>query len=109
LIELLDVYREMCSDLRDYHLSIMSGRMNEVMKVLTIIATIFIPLGFIAGVYGMNFDPDLPGNMPELKWPYGYVLALCLMLLAAGGMVFYFWRNGWIGAGKGSHERAERD
>jgi magnesium transporter len=57
----------------------------------------------------MNFDPDLPGNMPELKWPYGYVLALCLMLLAAGGMVFYFWRNGWIGAGKGSRERAERD
>jgi magnesium transporter len=107
LTELLELYRETCSDLRDFHFSLMSGRMNEIMKVLTIIATIFIPLGFIAGVYGMNFDPDLPGNMPELKWPYGYVFALCLMLLAAGGMVFYFWRKGWIGWGRASPERPD--
>jgi magnesium transporter len=100
LIELLEVYREMCSDLRDYYQSIISNRMNEIMKVLTIIATIFIPLGFIAGVYGMNFDPELPGNMPELEWSYGYVFALGMMLLSAGGMLLYFWRNGWIGSGK---------
>jgi len=74
----------------------MSGRMNEIMKVLTIIATIFIPLSFIAGVYGMNFDTQLPGNMPELSWPYGYVFALGLMLLSAGGMLLYFWRKGWV-------------
>jgi magnesium transporter len=74
--------------------------MNEVMKVLTIIATIFIPLGFIAGVYGMNFDPKIRGNMPELKLPFGYLLALGLMLLTAAGMVVFFWRKGWIWAGE---------
>ncbi len=99
LTDLLEVYREACSDLRDFHFSSMSGRMNEIMKVLTIIATIFMPLGFIAGVYGMNFDPELPGNMPELEWPFGYLFALGLMMLAAVGMVLYFWQKGWIGSG----------
>ncbi len=97
LIDLLEVYREMCADLRDYYLSLVSNRMNEVMKVLTIIATIFIPLGFIAGVYGMNFNTQLPGNMPELNWPYGYCISLGMMLATALGMVTYFWRCGWIG------------
>jgi magnesium transporter len=109
LIDLLEVYRETCAGLRDYHLSLLSGRMNEVMKVLTIIATIFMPLGFIAGVYGMNFDPKLPGNMPELEWPFGYVFALGLMLIAAGGMVFYFWRQGWLGPGQSSAPRTDED
>jgi magnesium transporter len=109
LTETLEVYRESCNALRDYHLSVMSGRMNEVMKVLTIIATIFIPLSFIAGVYGMNFDPDLPGNMPELKWPFGYAFALGLMALAAGGMVLYFRRKGWIGSGGAASERPDDD
>lgn len=109
LIELLEVYREMCSDLRDYYQSIMGNRMNEIMKVLTIIATIFIPLGFVAGVYGMNFDPELPGNMPELKCPYGYVFALCLMLLSAGGMLLYFWRKGWIASGGTAQARLDED
>jgi magnesium transporter len=97
LIDLLDTYRELCSDLRDFHLSAVSNRMNEIMKVLTIIATLFMPLSFIAGVYGMNFNTALPGNMPELNWPYGYVLSLGLMLLVAGGMVAFFWRRGWLG------------
>jgi magnesium transporter len=72
--------------------------MNEVMKVLTIIATIFIPLGFIAGVYGMNFDPAAsPYNMPELGWFFGYPFALAMMLSIALGMLFFFRWKGWLG------------
>ena len=72
--------------------------MNEVMKVLTIIATIFIPLGFIAGVYGMNFDPTRsPLNMPELGWYWGYPFALAVMGAVAAGLLVVFWRIGWIG------------
>jgi magnesium transporter len=97
LIDLLEVYREMCSDLRDYYLSIVSNRMNEIMKVLTIIATIFMPLSFVAGVYGMNFDTRLPGNMPELNWPYAYVAVWAVMIFMTLGMLSYFWRRGWIG------------
>ncbi len=100
LIELLEVYREMCADLRDYYLSLVSNRMNDVMKVLTIIATIFIPLSFVAGLYGMNFNTALPGNMPELNWPYGYVAAISVMASIAFGMLIYFWRRGWIGPTK---------
>jgi magnesium transporter len=67
------------------------------MKVLTIIATIFIPLTFIAGIYGMNFDPDVsPFNMPELNWYYGYPLTLFLMAVLSGFMLWYFKRKGWI-------------
>jgi magnesium transporter len=97
VIDLLEIYREMCADLRDFYLSIASNRMNEIMKVLTIISTIFIPLSFITGLYGMNFDTALPGNMPELEWPYGYVAVLLLMSTVAGGMLSFFWRRGWIG------------
>jgi magnesium transporter len=97
LIDLLDTYRDLCSDLRDFFLSMVSNRMNEVMKFLTIISTIFIPLGFIAGVYGMNFNTRLAGNMPELNWPYGYVLVLTLMAAVAGGLLIVFWRKGWLG------------
>lgn len=97
LIDLLEVYREMCSDLRDYYLSIVSNRMNEIMKVLTIIATIFMPLSFVAGVYGMNFNTGLPGNMPELNWPYAYVAVWAVMIVMTLGMLGYFWRRGWIG------------
>jgi magnesium transporter len=100
LIDLLDVYREMCSDLRDYYLSLVSNRMNDVMKVLTIIATIFIPLSFVAGLYGMNFNTQLPGNMPELNWPYGYLAVISVMVLIAFTMLLYFWRRGWIGPAK---------
>jgi magnesium transporter len=71
--------------------------MNEVMKLLTIISTIFIPLSFVAGVYGMNFDPEVsPWNMPELKWRFGYLLALAIMGAMAGGLLIYFRRRRWI-------------
>ena len=67
------------------------------MKVLTLIATIFMPLGFIAGVYGMNFSADAsPWNMPELQWKYGYPLVLALMLTTGLGLGFLFWRKGWL-------------
>jgi magnesium transporter len=96
LIDLLEIYREMCGDLREYYLSLTSNRMNEIMKVLTIMATIFIPLSFVASLYGMNFDTREPWNMPELHWPFGYPLVLGLMACIAGGLLFYFWRKGWL-------------
>jgi magnesium transporter len=99
LIDLVETYREICADLRDFFMTALSNRMNEVMKVLTIIATIFIPLGFIAGVYGMNFNPKVsPLNMPELEWRWGYPFALGLMAAVAVGMLFFFRRRGWVGS-----------
>ncbi|MCX8997044.1 magnesium/cobalt transporter CorA [Rhizobiaceae bacterium BDR2-2] len=98
LIDMIETYREIASGLIDIHLSSVSNRMNEVMKVLTIISTIFIPLSFIVGVYGMNFDPEVsPWNMPELGWRYGYPAVLLFMMTIAGGLVWSFWRRGWIG------------
>jgi len=98
LVDLTETYRELCADLRDYCMSAISNRMNEVMKWLTLIATVFIPLSFIAGVYGMNFDPDAsPWNMPELRWHLGYPFVLTLMLTVAGVMIWSFYRRGWIG------------
>lgn len=96
LIDLLETYRELCADLRDYHLSMVSLRMNEIMKVLTVIATIFMPLSFIASLYGMNFDTQHPWNMPELNWPLGYLFVWCLMLLVTLGFLTFFYRKGWI-------------
>lgn len=100
ILDLTETYRELGSDLMDIYLSSVSNRMNEIMKVLTIISTIFIPLNFIAGVYGMNFHTEAsPWNMPELNWRYGYLVTLGFMLLVALSLVFYFWRKGWIGEG----------
>lgn len=96
LLDMVEVYREVAQGLVDLHLSSLSNRMNEVMKVLTIIATIFIPMTFIAGLYGMNFDRASPFNLPELGWRFGYVYALGLMGLVASAMLFMFWRMGWI-------------
>lgn len=99
LLDSLEIYRESCSDLRDYYSTEISNRMNEVMKVLTVIATLFIPLSFIAGVYGMNFDSGVsPLNMPELKWRWGYPAVLLLMVSVAVGQLMFFRRRGWIGS-----------
>ncbi len=98
VMDLIESYREIASGLVDLYLSNISNRMNDVMKVLTLIATIFIPLGFIAGLYGMNFDHSVsPWNMPELFLPFGYPMALGMMTTVAAGMVYYFWKKGWIG------------
>ena len=97
LMDIVETYREIASGLMDVYISSVSAQMNEVMKVLTIIATIFMPLGFIASVYGMNFDRTVsPWNMPELGWSYGYPFALVLMVMSAGGLFWWFWRKGWI-------------
>lgn len=91
VIDSIEIYREMLAGMMDLYLSSISNRMNEVMKVLTVIATIFMPLTFIAGVYGMNFR-----HMPELEWPWGYPAVLLLMLVVAVCMLRYFRRKKWI-------------
>lgn len=96
VLEIVENYRELASSLMDVYLSSISNRMNEVMKVLTIISTIFIPLTFIAGVYGMNFNPDVAGNMPELNSPYAYWICWVVMLSIAGALILYFKRRGWF-------------
>jgi len=101
MIDLLETYRELASDLLDLYHSSLSNRMNEVMQVLTVIATIFIPLTFIVGVYGMNFDTHVsPWNMPELEWYWGYPAIWAVMLAVAGGLLVFFRRKGWLGGRK---------
>jgi magnesium transporter len=97
IIELLETFREIAGGMLDVYLSSLSNRMNEIMKMLTMIATIFIPLSFIAGVYGMNFDPAAsPWNMPELEWYLGYPAALLLMLVVGIGLLLHFRRQRWL-------------
>ncbi len=97
IIDSIESYRDILAGLTDLYVSSMSARMNEVMKVLTIIATIFIPLSFVAGIYGMNFDTSASAfNMPELGWSFGYLGALGIMGAIALGMVIYFKRKGWM-------------
>ena len=96
VIDMIETFRDLAAGMLDVYLSSVSNRMNEVMKVLTIISTIFIPLNFIAGVYGMNFHTDRPMNMPELEWAWGYPYALTLMLTVAVLLVFYFRKKRWL-------------
>jgi magnesium transporter len=97
LVDLVETFRELTADLRDFHMTSVSNRINETMRVLTIIATIFIPITFIASIYGMNVDPDAsPFNMPELKWYLGYPMGLGLMAATVVGLMIYFVRPGWI-------------
>ncbi len=96
MIDIIETYREIATGLLDVYLSSQSARMNEIMKVLTIFATIFMPLSFLAGVWGMNFDRASPWNMPELGLSFGYVGALGVMVLVAAGLITYFFRRGWL-------------
>ncbi len=91
VIDTVETNRDMTSGLLELYLSTLSNKTNEVMKVLTIIATIFIPLTFIVGIYGMNFD-----NMPELHWPWAYFAVLGIMAIIALGMLWYFRRRKWL-------------
>ena len=93
--EIVETYREMVSDLMNTYLSAISNRTNDIMKVLTIVATIFIPPTFIAGVYGMNFK-----YMPELGTRWGYHVTMLIMLAMIAGMVWFFFRKGWLGKEK---------
>ena len=92
--DLAESYRDLISGSLEAYLSVVSNRLNEIMKVLTIFSAIMLPLTFIAGVYGMNFD-----NMPELHWQYGYYMVWGIMIVIAVGMLLLFWRRGWIGNG----------
>jgi len=99
IVELVESYREIATGLSDLYMSSMSNRMNDVMRVLTVVATIFIPLTFLAGIWGMNFDPaSSPVNMPETRWYWGYPTALGLMVVAGLGMMLLFRRKGWLGS-----------
>jgi magnesium transporter len=102
VLDMIDGYREMAVGLTDVYLSMMSHRLNEVMRTLTIVSTIFIPLSFIAGIYGMNFE-----HMPELDEPWGYPAALALMAAVAGGLLYWFWRRGWLGRSRGADDDAD--
>ncbi|MEO6419567.1 MAG: magnesium/cobalt transporter CorA [Polyangiaceae bacterium] len=98
VMDMVETFREITSGLMDLYMSGVSNRMNEIMKVLTIISTIFLPMTFIAGVYGMNFDTAAsPYNMPELKWRYGYPMALALMAISVIGLLVFYRRKGWLG------------
>jgi magnesium transporter len=98
ILELLESYREMTSVMLEVYLSSASNRLNDIMRVLTIIATIFIPLTFIVGVYGMNFSVNETSRwaMPELHWEYGYPAVWLVMLVIGGAMLYYFKRRNWF-------------
>jgi magnesium transporter len=91
VLDIVEALREVLSGANDLYLATVSHKMNEVMQVLTLVGTIFIPLTFIAGIYGMNF-----ANMPELTWPYAYPVALGLMGAIAAALIVYFRRRGWL-------------
>lgn len=97
VIDTIETYRDLVSGLLDLYHTGISNRMNEIMKVLTIFASIFIPLGFLAGVYGMNFDTSAsPFNLPELGFKYGYILFWCLAAAIGGGLFIFFKRKNWL-------------
>jgi magnesium transporter len=97
VLDMVETYRELASGLMDVYLSSVGNKMNEIMKLLTVISSIFIPLTFIAGVYGMNFNTEKsPLNMPELNWYWGYPLCLGAMVVVAASLVYFFWRRGWF-------------
>jgi magnesium transporter len=97
IIDIIESYRDLSAGLMDLYLSSVGFRTNEIIRVLTIVSVLFIPLTFLAGVYGMNFDTQHPWNMPELSWPYGYeffwLASICIVL----GMLVFFKRKGWLG------------
>jgi magnesium transporter len=97
VMDMVETYRELSSGLMDVYLSSVGNKMNEIMKLLTVISTIFIPLTFVAGVYGMNFNTEKsPLNMPELNWYFGYPFCWGLMVTIASGLIYFFWRRGWF-------------
>ena len=102
VVDLAESYRDLISGSLEAYLSVVSNRLNEIMKVLTIFSAIMLPLTFIAGVYGMNFE-----NMPELHSRYGYYTVWAIMLAVAIGMLLFFRRRGWIGSSAKEEEKPE--
>jgi len=103
VMDLAESYRDLISGSLEAYLSVVSNRLNEIMKVLTIFSAVMLPLTFIAGVYGMNFD-----NMPELHSLYGYYVVWVIMAAVAFGMLGYFWRRGWLGSAEHKKRMRER-
>ncbi|MEM7625344.1 MAG: magnesium/cobalt transporter CorA [Planctomycetota bacterium] len=95
LVEIIETFRDMTSSLTDLHMSAVSNRMNEVMKFLTIMGTIFIPITFLAGIYGMNFE-----HIPELSHPRAYPIFWGVCAVVTAGLLGWFYRKGWIGRGR---------
>jgi magnesium transporter len=96
IIDIIESYRDLTAGLMDLYLSSLGFRTNEIMRVLTIVSVIFIPLTFLAGVYGMNFKTEQPWNMPELSWPFGYLLFWAVCLSIVTGMLLFFKRKKWL-------------
>jgi len=96
IIDLIESYRDLTAGLMDLYLSSLGFRTNEIMRVLTIVSVLFIPLTFIAGVYGMNFNTEQKWNMPELNWPFGYLFFWAVILSTVTGMLLFFKRKKWI-------------
>ena len=100
LMDLVETFRELAGGLMDMHMSMVSHRMNKVVQLLTIVTTIFIPLSFLTGLYGMNFEREnAPWNLPELGYAYGYPALWGVMLLISAGLLWFFWRRGWFSMG----------
>lgn len=96
IIDMIESYRDLTAGLMDLYLSSLSFRTNEIMRVLTIVSVIFIPLTFLAGVYGMNFDTEMKWNMPELHWPFGYAYFWAVCVCIVLGMLIFFKRKKWL-------------
>jgi magnesium transporter len=97
--DITEGYRDLVTSALDAYLSVQSNRMNEIVKTLTLMSTVMLPLSFIAGLYGMNFKTEVsPYNMPELGWYHGYPFAIGLMLAVAIAIVIFFWKKGYIGS-----------
>jgi magnesium transporter len=96
IIDIIESYRDLSAGLMDLYLSSVGFRTNEIIRVLTIVSVFFIPLTFLAGVYGMNFDTKFAANMPELSLPFGYIFFWGICLLTAAGMLFFFKRKRWL-------------
>lgn len=108
IIDGVEQLREQVTYLMDVHMALVNHRMNEVMKVLTVMSTVFIPLSFVAGLYGMNFDPEVsPFNMPELKWAFGYPFALAVMGAISLVLLLFFRRKGWLTGGDATRRRRQ--
>ncbi len=96
ILDIVESYREMAASLLDLHFAGLSVRLNDIMRVLAVISTLFMPLTFLVGIYGMNFDRSSPWNMPELGWQYGYPILWGAMLAIVAGMILFFRRKGWF-------------
>jgi magnesium transporter len=106
IVDIIETYRELGASFVDVYLSSLSNRTNQVMRLLTVMSSIFIPLTFLAGVYGMNFDTSKPGNLPELAWAHGYGAFWAVSLGLAALMLGIFWRLGWLsGIGRDQSQR----